>query len=103
MNIDNIKYTWLADSNNLYSDAVDETFKLRDGNIMIWECISWFGVNHMQRIISKTGIVKLSSISDSYLVPTLDQVAAKSGFTITGNISFQQDKNPKFTAAIRKD
>lgn len=57
--------------------------------------MSLFEFDRMQQVVESMDTVQLLTIFESLLVPTWDQVAPKSGYTLGGNIIFQQDNDLK--------
>ncbi|KAI0999548.1 hypothetical protein K3495_g8648 [Podosphaera aphanis] len=72
-----IKYFWGRSFNDLGPAAVEETLKFGGGNIMIWGCMSWFGVGEMDRIVGRMNSERFLETLESCLVPTLDQIASQ--------------------------
>lgn len=51
INSDDVRYALMKDPNNLISKLMNETVKFGGGNLMIWECMSWYGVGGMEKIV----------------------------------------------------
>ncbi|KAI0999834.1 hypothetical protein K3495_g8364 [Podosphaera aphanis] len=100
---DGIKYFWGRSSNDLGPAAVEETLKFGGGNIMIWGCMSWFGVGEMDRIVGRMNSEQFLGILESCLVPTLDQVASQLPSVTRTDIIFQQNNDPKHTSRMTKE
>ena len=103
MNSDGIKYAWLADPKNLQSQAVDETLKFGGGSVMVWGCMSWFGVGGMEHVVGRMKSEQLIEIFEASLLPIQDQVAAQSGSSSGNDVVFQQDNDSKHKSQWTKD
>ncbi|KAI0996869.1 hypothetical protein K3495_g11316 [Podosphaera aphanis] len=100
---DGIKYFWDRSFNDLGPAAVEETLKIGGGNVMIWGCMSWFGVGEMDGIVGRMNSEEFLGILESCLVPTLDQVASRLPSVTRTDIIFQQDNDPKHTSRVTKE
>ncbi|KAI1007378.1 hypothetical protein K3495_g852 [Podosphaera aphanis] len=85
------------------SATVEETLKFGGGNLMIWGCMSWFGVGGMSRVVGRMNSEQLISILETCLLPILDQIATQPDSFAASDLIFQQDNDPKHTSAVTKN
>lgn len=72
---DGINFSWLVDPKNLNSQVADLTIKFEDGSVMTWDCMTWFGLGCMECVVSQMNSEQVIDMFDTFLPPTLDQVA----------------------------
>ncbi|KAI1005874.1 hypothetical protein K3495_g2346 [Podosphaera aphanis] len=98
-----IRYAWGKDHNSLSPATVGETIKFERGSLMIWGCMSWFGVRRMSHVVGRMNSEQLLSTLKTCLLPALDQIATQPDFFAATDLIFQQDNDPKHTSAVTKN
>ncbi|KAI0998392.1 hypothetical protein K3495_g9801 [Podosphaera aphanis] len=97
LNSDGIKYSWVKGSKNLQPEAIEETLKFGGGNLVMWGCMSWYGIGGMGRRVGRMDSKQYLEILDNLLVPTMDRIAREPDSVPATELSFQQDTDPKHT------
>jgi hypothetical protein len=91
-------YTWKRPYEQLQAKHVQKTIKHGGGNIMVWSCITWEGVEI---------ITKIDTVMDKHLYLDIlkeDLVNTMKDFKMDPNeIIFQQDNDPKPKANLVSD
>lgn len=60
-----------------YPAEVVEALKFGSANVIIWDCLSWFGAGKMRRVSSRIDSNRLVNIQDTRLVTTIYEVVSK--------------------------
>ncbi|KAI0997422.1 hypothetical protein K3495_g10765 [Podosphaera aphanis] len=103
LNSDGIKYAWSRNPSSYPAEVVEETLKFGGGSVMIWGYMSWLGAGGMNRMVGRMNSEQLIGILNTFLVPTVDEIASKLFFNARNNVVFQQDNDAKHTSRATKN
>lgn len=103
LNSDGLEYCWVRPSEVLSERQIQPTVKFGGGSIMVWGCISWFGVGKLGRIEGKMDSAKFINILELNLLPTIDAISLVSDLPSSNSLIFQQDNDPKHTSAKSRE
>ncbi|KAI1006966.1 hypothetical protein K3495_g1256 [Podosphaera aphanis] len=103
LNRDGIKYIWSRNISSYPAEVVEETLKFGGDGVMIWGWMSWFGAGGMSRVVGRMNSEQLIGFLNTFLVPTVDEIASKLFFNARNNVVFQQDNDAKHTSRATKN
>ena len=92
---DERKYVWKDAGEGLSERTVEGTLKFGGGNVMLWGCMGWDGVEYSTRIEGRMDAELYVSILDNELMQSLEYYRID-----PRNIIFQQDNDPKYTSKL---
>ena len=88
---------WKQAGEGLIEREVQNTVKFGGGNIMVWGCMGWNGVEQLVEVEGRMDADQYVDILDNHLLPSLEE----SGI-LEEDCIFQQDNDSKHTAKKTK-
>lgn len=76
--------------------------KFGGGTLMIWGCMSWYGVGGIEQVIDRMNSEHLIPIIDSSLLLTIDQITNQVSPSMRKYIIIQQDSDLKHNSRMTK-
>ena len=68
---DGKQWVWKQMGEGLIEREVQGTVKFGGGNIMVWGCMGWNGVEELAEVEGRTGANQYVEILDNHLLPSL--------------------------------
>ena len=94
---DGRQWVWKQKGEGLIQREVEGTVKFGGGNIMVWGCMGWNGVEHLAEVEGRMDADQYVSILEDHMLPSLEE----SGIP-KEEVIFQQDNDPKHTSKKAK-
>jgi transposase len=88
------EWTWRRRNERLRLEKIQPTFKHGGGSLMIWACITAYGVGYMCRLHGGLDSILFVQILDDEFAKTLEYYSTRQGFVL------QQDNSPIHKARI---
>lgn len=98
---DGLQMVWVPKGEGLTPRTIKPTVKFGGGGIMVWGCMTWFGVGKLGKVQGLLDAKQFIEILDANLVPTLDAAICHPSIP-SGQLYFQQDNDPKHTSRVAK-
>ena len=95
LNSDGKEYHWTNTPEKITDDSVKETLKFGAGNVMVWGCMTWWGVGHACKIDGNMDGDLYCDILRGELIDTINYYNLD-----ISKITFQHDNDPKHKSKV---
>lgn len=95
---DGRQYVWKRPGEKLSDRLIQPTVKYGGGSIMIWGCMTYWGVGRIALVEGRMNANDYIEILDANLLPTIADLCAQPGGPRRNQVIFQQDNDSKHTS-----